>query len=278
MPSAPPTLEGLPEPHELHARIAQHRPLDWGDPIPSKDEIAHEFGVAATRRSLLMVAGVAEVERAVTEELVAAVRPGTVAHQLESRVKSPQSLARKLSAANSYRSKPSQPEDLLRYTIVVKEPDDLVDVAGDTVQALRADGWAMESAHHSYVDGSRYKGLHTFLRTHSVVVELQLHSRESIDVKTQTTPLYVIERDPLRNKEARTGARELCIALSDGMRQPAGIDGLSELGGVPVAVRSYGKSRAGPVNRPDAAAPSAELGSAAQQHAPHGEQRKGISR
>ncbi|WP_157630340.1 hypothetical protein [Kribbella catacumbae] len=246
--------------------------------MPLKKEIAEEFGVAATVRSLAMLAEVCEVERVVTEDLVAAVRPGTVAYQLESRVKSPQSLARKLNKASTYRSTLPQPEDLLRYTVVAPEPDDLVEAAGDTVEALRSRGWAVESAHHSYAGGSRYKGLHAFLRTQGVLVELQIHSRESIDVKTQTTPLYEVERDPRQDKEARVGARDQCIALSDGMRQPAGIDGLRELGGVPVAVRSYGKSRGGPAARPDAGRSPAETGPAPQQQTTNAEHRKGMSR
>lgn len=276
MASAPVSLEELSEPYELHVWFSAHRELDWGDPVPSKKEIAEEFGVVATARSIAMLTEVAMVERAVTEDLVAAVRPGTVAYQLESRVKSPQSLARKLSKANAHRSTLPQPEDLLRYTVVAPEPDDLVEAAGDTVEALRSKGWAVESSHHSYVDGSRYKGLHTFLRTQGVLVELQIHSRESIDIKTQTTPLYEVERDPRQDKEARAGARDQCIALSDGMRQPAGIDDLRELGGVPVVVRSYGKSRGGPAVLPDAGRPSTEAG--LQQQSTNVEHRKGMSR
>jgi hypothetical protein len=101
----------------------------------------------------------------------------------------------------------------------------------------------MEAAHHSYVDGSRYKGLHAFLLAHGERVELQVHSDESIDVKERTTPLYEIERDRDQPPAAREAARRECIALSDQMKQPAGIDNLKELGGVPVKAISYGKQR-----------------------------------
>ncbi|MEV8375569.1 hypothetical protein AB0P21_22725 [Kribbella sp. NPDC056861] len=272
-------LAGLPEPGELHVRMSVLRMLDWGDPIPSKKAIAEEFGVVATTRSLALLAEVAAVERAVTEELVAAVRPGIVAYQLESRVKSPQSLARKLSTVNAYRAKQTTPEDLLRYTVVAPEPDDLVEAAGDTVEALRSGGWDAEAAHHSYVDGSRYKGLHAFLRAHGMLVELQVHSRESIDIKTQTTLLYEIERDPRQDKETRAGARAQCVALSDGMRQPVGIERLSELGGVPMAVRSYGRSSRAPAPRPETGTQRpAEAGPAASQRVTNLEHRKGRSR
>jgi hypothetical protein len=238
----PPDLNTLPEPLELHARLNTHRALDWGEPIPSKVQIAAQYGEGPTSRSLEMLARAAEVELHVTDDFITAVVPGAVSYQLQNRMKSPESLARKLRKTEDYRSfRP--PEDLLRYTVVAPDPDDLVAAAGGTVQALRSKGWAMESAHHSYVDGSRYKGLHAFLHCQGQLIELQIHSRESIEVKTRTTPLYVIERDTRHDLEARNAARATCIQLSDAMRQPAGIKELAELGGVPVSARSYGKRR-----------------------------------
>jgi hypothetical protein len=247
MPAHGPTH--LPEPAELHARLNTRRPLDWGDPIPTKKEIAAEFGQDATSRSLTSLAHAAEVEEQITDDLLSAVVPGTVAYQLESRLKSPQSLARKLQnrEGTDFDSQPL--EDLVRYTIVAPDPDDIVKTATDACDSLVARGWAMESAHHSYVDGSRYKGLHLFLHGHGERVELQIHSPESIDVKTRTTALYAIERDRRQPRASRDEAGDTCIALSDQMKQPAGIDELAVLGGVAVGTRSYGKKRRPPKRR-----------------------------
>ena len=44
IPMPPPDLDDLPEPHELRTRLSAHRPLDWGDPLPDKAQIATEFG------------------------------------------------------------------------------------------------------------------------------------------------------------------------------------------------------------------------------------------
>jgi hypothetical protein len=198
-----------------------------------------------------MLARAAEVEQRVTADFTAVVPPDAVMHHLQNRMKSPQSLARKFSkAADSGRV--LAPEDLLRYTIVVSDPDDLVDAATGIVRDLRSKGWVMDSAEHSYVDSSRYKGLHTFLRSKGELIELQIHSQESIEVKNRTTPLYEIERDPRQTKQARDTARAACISMSDGLREPAGIAQLDELGGVPVVVRKYGGGQAGPVARPGA--------------------------
>ncbi|WP_406051850.1 hypothetical protein [Kribbella sp. NBC_00889] len=132
-------------------------------------------------------------------------------------------------------------DDVVRYTVLTPEPDDLVRTTTDACDSLAGRGWEMSGAIHSYVEGSRYKGLHLFLYSKAVRVEVQVHSQESIDVKTWTTPLYVVERDHRQPRDKRTQARNEAIALSGQMRQPTGIDDLKTLGGVPVAIRFYGR-------------------------------------
>ena len=139
-------------------------------------------------------------------------------------------------------------------------------------------GWTMDSAHHSYLEGSRYKGLHAFLRCYDELIELQIHSRESIDVKERTTPLYVVERDNRQDKQVRDAARAASIALSETMRQPAGVDELDELGGVPVARRVYGKRRGQSGPRRCADRRTAETSSSLQQQPNVDNKRNGIGR
>lgn len=248
----PPNLEGLPEPAELHARLSARRSLDWGHPIPSAKAIAIEFGDDVTRRSLSMVARATEAEAPVTDDFLASVRPGTVSYQLQNRMKSPQSLARKIRKLDNSQFAGLPLEDILRYTVVAPEPDHIVGTATELSEQLQAKGWTMDSAHHSYVEGSRYKGLHLFLRSQGELIELQVHSQESIDVKTRTTPLYEVERDLRQDRVLRDSARQASIELSGRMRHPAGIEDLSTLGGVAVSIRSYGKRGRQPATRPSA--------------------------
>jgi len=242
-------LTDLPEPADLHARLSVKRPLDWGRPIPTKADLAAAYGTDATIQSLTQLARAASVEALVTGDLEASLGPRAACYQLASRLKSPQSLARKILKLTGTDFDGQPLEDVVRYTILTPEPDDLVPTAVDACDALTARGWAMNGALHSYMDGSRYKGLHLFLQSHGERVEVQIHSRESIDVKTRTTPLYVVERDAAQPREARNKARHAAIALSGRMRQPAGIDDLTTLGGVPVEVRIYGRRRHTPVGR-----------------------------
>jgi hypothetical protein len=275
-PPGPTGLEDLPEPAALHARFSANGPVNWGDQLPSKKEIAAEFGDRAAVLSLTMISRAAAVEAQVTEDLLAAVRLGTVSYQLEHRVKSPQSLARKIHklARTQFAEEPL--DDVLRYTMVAREAEDLVETAVNACERLTAKGWVMDSVHHSYVDGSRYKGLHMFLRSRGELIELQIHSRESIDVKVRTTPLYVVERDSRQDRESRDVARAECIAISGQMTQPAGIDQLTTLGGVAVSTRSYG-TRGKPVQRANGEEPSQAQGPAPHQRS-NSNHKDGISK
>jgi hypothetical protein len=242
-------LNDLPEPAHLHAWLSANRSLDWGGSIPTKAEIAAEYGADATIRSLTLLARAAQVEQHITGDFESSIDSGAIAYQLANRLKSPQSLARKILKLTGTEFDEKPLDDVVRYTLLTPEPDNLVPTAVNTSDSLTRRGWEMNGALHSYASGSRYKGLHLFLQTHGERVEVQIHSRESIDVKERTTPLYVVERDSKQPREARNRAREAAIALSDRMRQPAGIDDLPTLGGVPVEVRIYGGRRRGAVGR-----------------------------
>ncbi len=231
----------LPEPAELHAHLSRDHPLDWGD-VPSREQIATQYGVPATNTALSLLARAAQVEPRVTADVTGSIGADAFAYHLKNRLKSPQSLARKLRKTGRFGPSHPPPEDVLRYTVGVDHPDHVVQAARRMVDQLTTRGWAMDSAHHSYQPGSRYKGLHFFLRGHGHVVEIQVHSRQSIAVKEKTTEPYEIFRDHNRSKAERDAAQDVCIKESEPMTQPAGLDTLRDLGGVQVEVRSYGKA------------------------------------
>ncbi|TDO35658.1 hypothetical protein EV643_12269 [Kribbella sp. VKM Ac-2527] len=231
-----------PEPADLHAQFSPEHHLDWGDPIPTAAQIAAEFGPEATAESLELLCRLVTHQREVTRQLLDSIRPGDTTHELDHRVKSPSSLARKIWSA-WHRNRTPLTDDLLRFTVVAKSPAQVVESARETVDRLQANGWRVESAHQSYVDGSRYNGIHAILRAREdVQVEVQFHSPESIRVKMATTRLYHVNRDPRESRKTRNEAATEAISLSAAMTQPAGLVGLTHLGGVPVEARSYGSS------------------------------------
>ncbi|WP_460665394.1 hypothetical protein [Kribbella swartbergensis] len=231
--------------------------------------MAAAYGPSATVQSLALLSRAAAEEPRLTDDLLASIRSGTTTHQLENRLKSPQSLARKIRKLAGTEFDKVPVDDVVRYTIVAPEPDDVVPTSVDACDALTARGWTMKGAVHSYADGSRYKGLHLILQKHGQRVEVQIHSNESIDVKTRTTPLYLVERDPHQPREKRAEARNAAIALSAQMRQPAGIDDLTSLGGVPVEVRVYGRRGGLPAGRGDGTSASPVQQSAPNQSVEH---------
>ncbi|GAA1547198.1 hypothetical protein [Kribbella lupini] len=244
--------DGLPEPVDLHRLLSSERELDWGD-LPSTDQLISQYGRQATERSLELLGHAARVEPAITADVVSTIEvEGFSAYHLENRLKSPQSLARKLRTVTAYQLDTAPPPpDVLRYTVLVDRPDQVVAAAERTADGLLGRGWSMSSAHHSYVEGSRYKGLHLALRHRGQTIEVQVHSRESVEVKERTTHEYGIERDRDQPRKARDAAREKCVRWSAEMTQPLGIDELQVLGGVKVDRRCYGGKR--PTGRADSA-------------------------
>jgi hypothetical protein len=236
-------LRGLPEPAELQAAFSGHSPVEWGDVLPTTAQLVAQYGVKATARSLEALRQSIEVEPRVTSEFLAAVPTSGEAYQLGSRVKSPASLARRFKDAQQ-KTRRASPADIHRYTVLTESPDDLVNAAEYTVERLRRSNWQVTYAVHTYTEGSRYKGIHAYLRTpEGQRVEVQFHSAEAARVKELTTPWYQIERSPEAKPEERAAARARCIELSDALKVPRGLGDLSHLGGIRVAVRNYSDSR-----------------------------------
>ncbi|MEV6416553.1 hypothetical protein [Kribbella sp. NPDC051718] len=244
MPPTSPNLDGLPEPRELHARFSAEYPLDWGEPLWTTAQIAAEYGVRATRRALLQLEGIGWRNAAATKELLGSVADGAKLYQLERRIKSPQSLARKLKKQIGGNRREPSIEDLQRYTMMTGDHLRLVDLLKETAARLQDRGWELQRIRNSYVPGSRYKGIH--LDTHDPRgqrIEVQVHSAASLAVKEATTKPYEVERDERRSKPERELARGECIRLSESLPTPPGLDRLVELGGCPVTVRGYGLDR-----------------------------------
>jgi hypothetical protein len=262
MPPTSPNLGDLPEPRDLLRSFARHGPVDWGDPLPPTAEIARLYGDRVTARSLQLLEQVVVTEPRVTAEFLAAVPSSGSPYQLAHRVKSPESLARKLFDRQDQRRWWRAPEDLLRYTVLAESPDGLVQVARHTADELDRSGWQVTYAMQSYTEGSRYKGIHAFLKTSTVDrVEVQFHSPQSIKVKELTTPFYEIERSAQATIAQREEARRECIRLSATLPAPTGIDQLGALAGHTVEVKNYSDSRQ--TASPSAVKPAGQVGQSA---------------
>ena len=222
--------------------VAGHHvpPINWG----THAEVSSEYAPQTRAAVASIIDKAIAAEPAVTRDYLAALPDGTRAHGLEHRIKSPDSLASKLQRQEekgSLETPARMPTDVLRYTSVVDLDSDLVTSAHAIVDDLRRDGWTVTKAHHSYVAGNRYKGIHSTLTSpnNGTPVELQFHSKSSIDVKDRTHESYEIVRDENRPMSERLEAERWAQSLTESLAQPAGIDELAHLGGVPVAIKIY---------------------------------------
>lgn len=251
MPSPDP--EHLPAPSELHARFSTKiAPVDWGERLPTAAEIIQLYGARATAGSLRLLERAITTEPRITAQFLEAMPPSASAYRPECRIKSPESLARRLRDMRESKQR-HPPDDLLRYTALTEGPDTLVDTARETCEELRRAGWQVRYARQSYSEGSRYKGIHSYFVTPSDDrVEVQFHSVASARVKEATTPWYEVERSARSSAEERTAARQECVRLSATLEDPPGIDSLVELGGRRVAVTNYSRSNT-PANAPASA-------------------------
>lgn len=239
-----------PDPAALHRAFSAHRDLDWADSLLATVDITKLHGQSATSKSLRMLADVATIEPTATSQFIDSLPSGASPYQLDRRVKSPESLARKIRASQISR-KFIPLHDVLRYTALTESADDLVAAAQEIVHGLRRHGWTVDYTMHSYTDGSRYKGLHAYLSFPGIDrVEVQFHSSASVKVKETTTTWYQVERSFGAGEETRAAARQRCIDLSATLTTPAGLDELKLLGGKRVAVLNYSDSRIPPGRGP----------------------------
>jgi hypothetical protein len=231
------------DPTTLHQAFETTHPLNWSNTPLTTPEIAKLHGTRATQRSLQLLEQAAAVEPTVTGQFLDSLPSGTTAYQLDRRVKSPESLARKIAAWEEMRD--GFPiDDVLRYTVLTESPDELVAAARRTADLLTAHGWQVRYAMHSYTDGSRYKGIHANLVVPgSPRVEVQIHSVASARVKELTTPWYAVERSATASAEERGKARQQCIEASATLQAPRNIEELTRLGGKRVVVNNYSDSR-----------------------------------
>ncbi|WP_258371415.1 hypothetical protein [Curtobacterium sp. MCLR17_044] len=197
-----------------------------------------------------MLAETRAAEQHTTADVVDAIPAGARPHGLEFRMKSPASLARKIRSratttaaaqnAGGLQSVSDKLTDLLRYTAVTPRHDDLPGTANTTIAALRARGYTVVSAEHSYVAGNAYKGIHVLVQHGDErPVEIQFHSELSQAVKDQNHVDYEIERDRKTPYSERKAAHERMTGRSNEIPTPAGLGELPSIGGRPLTEKTY---------------------------------------
>ncbi|MGO3089965.1 MAG: hypothetical protein ACTII7_09795, partial [Galactobacter sp.] len=165
---------------------------------------------------------------------------------LEYRMKSPESLARKIAAKETAASESGKPvaahdigakvHDVLRYTVASRDQDSVVDTLKRTIHSLRAAGMTIPAIEDKY-SGTEYKGIHLDAITpDGVHAEVQVHSRKGLEIKEKSHPHYEISRDTTKryDRRERAAARQACKRLYADLPTPPGLADLTEIEGVPI--------------------------------------------
>jgi hypothetical protein len=236
---APEQTEQLPE-------------VDWAGNAAEDgaEAVWRDYAPAIATETIAVLAETRAAEQHTTADVVDAIPAGARPHGLEFRMKSPASLARKIRSratttaaaqnAGGLQGVSDKLTDLLRYTAVTPRHDDLPGTATTTIAALRARGYTVVSAEHSYVAGNAYKGIHVLVQHGDErPVEIQFHSELSQAVKDQNHVDYEIERDRKTPYSERKAAHERMTARSNEIPAPAGLGDLSSIGGRPLTEKTY---------------------------------------
>jgi ppGpp synthetase/RelA/SpoT-type nucleotidyltranferase len=242
-------LEGLTV-DELRPSQSEDRPdVVWPDePVPST--LWDKYPTAVAGEAVATILEACAEESGITTDHLQVLPEGARMHALEFRVKSPSSLTRKILSRlrrdrvvvgeGTARDVAGRLTDVVRYTAVCVDHEDLPATARSMVAALGTRSYSVVEAEHSYVDGNPYKGLHLLVASPAGrVFELQIHSELSQSVKDTLHVDYELERDMDLDWEERAAARERMEKLSASVPTPAGLGELTALGEVPVRARTY---------------------------------------
>lgn len=223
--------------------------VNWGEEPATPERLYQEYGNDIAAATIQALQRIRADEPEITRMLITAAS-GSGARMpdelLAWRVKSPQSLARKIdkktagpagdeSAANIA----GRLTDVVRYTAIVDRHEEIASRASAMVADLNRRGWQIVEAEQSYVAGNPYKGLHMLARTPSgQVIELQVHSVASQAIKDRQHVDYETERDDSQPIAERAAAHARMVAAWAAAPPPPGLDGLV-LGGIAVVRKPY---------------------------------------
>lgn len=158
-----------------------------------------------------MMATAKEQEAQMTSDVLAALPGGARMHGLAFRMKSPESLARKLNDRIK-KSPMRDPEqiadgitDVVRYT-AISDPNQVVATARTMASQLAERGWTVIEVEQSYIDGNQYKGLHMLAR-HSSGRVAEFHSTPRHRSGSRTPPTSTTKPPAIPGSRTTNGLR-----------------------------------------------------------------------
>jgi hypothetical protein len=209
-----------------------------GKPIPSGTEAEkNHVIVGASKEAQAAYDAARSHEKNITKDMVEiAGASGTEMYGLDFSIKTGKSMADKISRKRAgfiakQEEPPSDEEivksltDMVRYTQLCKH-DDIAKVGKSTIESLKSKGYEIEEISNKWMDPkSYYKGLHILATNpEGQTFELQIHSKESMEVKEQLHPMYEEERKANASAYTRDTLAPAQAEISKTLSMPKGID------------------------------------------------------
>lgn len=225
--------------------------LDWAEkPENEPQELYRAFGNRPAAAAIRRAETTAKREPAITGDLVAATQAsGASLAGLEYRMKSPESLARKI--ATKHEADPTRTHaeiasslnDVVRYTVTCPNSASTADQVRQISGELAGRGWELRTLEHSHLQGNPYRGVHAVYASPSgETVEVQFHTEQALQIKVATHIDYETYRNPDRSPEERASAREASARAWNALPIPPGLDELTVLGRRPTIKDYRGRS------------------------------------
>lgn len=175
-----------------------------------------------------------EVEPAITETLKSIESEKAHLEGLEHRLKSTESLSRKILTDShdmevSLEEAAANIKDALRYTLIIEE-NDYTELTKKTLDKLTEKGYSVYAFKNYWANDSiDYQGINTTLKTSDgMIFELQFHTKESYDTKSEKThKYYEIIRSESASDEEKAEASRKHHELFAQIPVPAGVKQLT---------------------------------------------------
>ena len=210
--------------------------MDWPIPPLTPDTPPDpKYGPEAARLARDLRARVEVAEPWITHTMIGiASSNGATMEQLEYRLKSTESLARKIhdtgdSKFNGDLEKAASAiDDAVRYTMIVDD-DKYVRAVQHIVHTFEGDGYALFNKNY-WQPGDAYDGMNIKLTRGGITAELQMLTPESLDAKEHTHADYEIYRDPTKSMSARKAAWDSMVAFAAKTPRPQPYQTLMDIG------------------------------------------------
>lgn len=221
--------------------------LDWAEKPENEPERLYESfdrrtAAAAIRRAETS----AEREPVITGDLLAATQAsGAGLAGLEFRMKAPESLARKIQTKQDADPTQTHAEiagdlnDVVRYTVTCPDAASTASQVEQVSGRLADRGWKLRELEHSHLPDNPYRGVHAVYEHPSgETVEVQFHTKQSLQVKESTHLAYETYRNPDCSPEEQAAARRASAEAWNTLPIPPGLDNLTVLGHT-VVIKDY---------------------------------------